>query len=301
MAITRRSFLAASAIPLMAGVSPRLAATVQLGEATLQTVSDGHLQIPISFQFGNMPDAQLAKVREEHRITGDRLEPECNLALYRDGTNTVIFDTGAGPNFMPTAGKIVDSLDAVDLSVDDVTHVVFTHAHPDHIWGLLDDFDEPLFLNAVHMMGRVEWDYWWNPNTVNTIESARQAFAVGAKRRMEVIEDSVELFDPEQEILPGIFSMASYGHTPGHMCFEIRNGSESAMVLGDAINNHHVAFTKPRWHSGADQDANAAAVTRVRLLQYLSQQKMAVLGFHLPDGGIGRVDTADENWRFVSG
>ena len=78
--------------------------------------------------------------------------------------------------------------------------MVFTHAHPDHIWGLLDEFDDPLFTEATYMMGRDEWDYWWNPETVNTIGEARAAFAVGAKRRMEAIEDAVELFDADQEI-----------------------------------------------------------------------------------------------------
>ena len=168
----------------------------------------------------------------------DRLEPECNHAIYRDGTNTVLFDVGSGPDFMPSAGKLTAGLDAAGLTPEDVTHVVFTHAHPDHIWGLLDEFDDPLFYDSTYMMGRAEWDYWWNPETVNTIGDERAALTVGAKRRMEIIEDQVELFDDGQEILPGIMAMASYGHTPGHMAFELRSGSDAALVVGDAIGNH---------------------------------------------------------------
>ena len=120
------------------------------------------------------------------------------------------------------------------LAPEDVTHVVFTHCHPDHLWGVLDDFDEPLFYEAQYMMGRAEWDYWWNPETVNEIGEARAAFAVGAKRRMEAIEDAVTLFDDGQEVLPGIAAIASPGHTPGHMAFEVRQGSQAALVATTA-------------------------------------------------------------------
>ena len=115
----------------------------------------------------------------------------------------------------PPRERSLEALRALGLSPEDITHVVFTHAHPDHIWGLLDEFDEPLFYNATYMMGRTEWDYWWNPETVNTIGNARAAFAVGAKRRMEVIEGTVVLFGDDEEILPGVSAVATPGHTRG--------------------------------------------------------------------------------------
>ena len=234
-----------------------------------------------------------------HGLSSERLMPECNLALYRDGANTVLFDVGSGPDFMPSSGKLLDSLDALDLTPEDVTHVVFTHAHPDHIWGLLDDFDDLLFTEASYMMGRAEWDYWWNPETVNTISEARASFAVGAKRRMEAIEDVVEFFDADQEILPGVLSGNSPGHTPGHMSFEVNSGSDRALVIGDAIGNHHVAFAKPVWHSGADHDGDMGVKTRKMLFDRIVTDRLQVIGFHLPGGGIGRIEAAETGFRFI--
>lgn len=301
MSISRRHFLAGSAaVPIAASVPAFAFSEIQMGSATLTTVSDGSLLLPGDFIFGQMPEAELILLLAKFGQSPDRVTPECNLTLYRDGTNVVLFDVGSGPDFMPSAGKLLDGLDAIGVAPEDVTHVVFTHAHPDHIWGLLDDFGDLLFSEAAYMMGRQEWDYWWNPETVNQIGDNRVAFAVGAKRRMEAIEDAVTLFEDGQEILPGIAAIASPGHTPGHMSFEVRSANTAALILGDAIGNHHVGFRKPEWISGSDQNGELAAITRKMLLDRLTAEQMQVIGFHLPNGGIGHAEKFQDSYHFVS-
>lgn len=300
MNLSRRTLLKHAAVLPFATYLPRLAtAELALGSATLTTVSDGNLILPGNFIFDPMPEDALAPILKDFGISRERLTPECNLALYRDGKNTVLFDVGSGPDFVPSAGTIVDSLAALDLGPEDITHIVFTHAHPDHIWGLLDDFDDPLFPDAAYLMGRTEWDYWWNPETVNTIGEARAAFAVGAKRRMEVIEDTVSLFEDGDEVLPGIAALSTPGHTPGHMAFEVRQGTSAALIVGDAIGNHHVAFRQPGWESGSDQDAATAVATRQMLFDRLTSEDLALVGFHLPNGGMGRAEIDGDSYRFV--
>lgn len=300
MKLSRRKLIASSAAASVASLLPKATlAEMSIGSATLTTVSDGNLTLPANFIFEPMPKEDLAPILEEFAIAGGQLTPECNLALYRDGTNTVLFDVGSGPDFMPTAGTIVSSLDMLGIAPEDITHVIFTHAHPDHIWGLLDEFDEPVFYEATYMMGRTEWDYWWDPDTVNEIGEARASFAVGAKRRMTAIEESVELFDDGEELLPGIAAYETPGHTPGHMAFEIRQANSSAMVIGDAIGNHHVGFRKPAWHSGSDQDPAKAAKTRTMLFDRLVSEDIAVVGFHLPEGGMGRAVKDGDGYRFI--
>ena len=99
--------------------------------------------------------------------------------------------------------------------------------------------------------------------------------------------------------VPCIAAMATHGHTPGHMSFELRGGSQSALVLGDAIGNHHVAFRKPAWVSGSEQDGDMATVTRQMLFDRIMAEQMQVAGFHLPQGGMGRVDRAAEGYVFM--
>lgn len=297
MPFTRRTFLGASAaLPFLKTTAT---AEMTIGSGTLTTVSDGALTLPGSFIFETMPADELSPLLSQYDLSAETLTPECNVTLYRDGTNTVLFDVGSGPDFQSSAGQLQANLEALDVYPEDVTHVVFTHAHPDHIWGLLDDFDEPLFYEAAYMMGRAEWDYWWDPETVNTIGEARASFAVGAKRRMEMIAEQVTFFEDGDEVLSGIQAVSSPGHTPGHMSFEVRSGSDAALILGDAIGNHHVAFARPAWISGADQDGALAATTRAALFDRITTDKMAVAGFHLPGGGMGQVDTSDGGFVFV--
>lgn len=295
--LDRRGFLAGAASVV---ASTQVVSAKSLGAAQLTTVSDGSLVLPGDFIFGQMPAEELAPLLNSFALDPKQITPECNLALFQDGTNTVLFDVGAGPDFMPSAGSLQDSLDAAEVAVEDITHVVFTHAHPDHIWGLIDDFDEPVFADAQYFMGRKEWDYWWNPETVNTIGDERAAFAVGAKRRMEYIEDAITLFDDGDEILPGIAAIASFGHTPGHMSFEVRSGNDAALVVGDAIGNHHIAFARPDWPSGSDQDAQTAITSRNMLLDRLTAEQLTLVGFHLPGGGMGRAEKTDDGYRFLA-
>ncbi|MDM7458942.1 MAG: MBL fold metallo-hydrolase, partial [Paracoccus sp. (in: a-proteobacteria)] len=204
-----------------------------------------------------------------------------------------------GPDFMSSTGRLPDALAASDLTPDDITDIVITHGHPDHLWGILDDFDEPMFPDARILMGAQEHAYWTDPATADSIGEERASFYAGASRRLSILGDRVELFDDGDEVLPGITARLTPGHTPGHMSFLV-SGDQPAMIVGDAIGNHHLAFDDPALPSPSDQDPELAARTRLALLSELSQNGMAVIGFHLPDGGIGRIEANGNAYRFLT-
>lgn len=302
MNIDRRLLLAGLGSVAMSGF-PRIslaATSAKVGDMEVLSVSDGNLILPGAMFFDGHPEAEVEGILAPLNISKSQVEPPCNVTLLRHEDRVVLFDAGSGDGFMPSAGALIESLDAIGVAPDDVTHLVFTHGHPDHLWGVLDDFDDPVFTEAEHMMGQTEWDYWTDPDTVRTIGDVRASFAVGAARRLEAIEDRMTFFGDGDEVLPGIMSHASFGHTPGHMSFEVRSGTDALLVGGDAIGNHHIAFARPDWASGSDQDPSLAATTRKRLLDKLSYEKITLLGFHLPNGGIGRVEKKDSEYRFVS-
>ena len=300
MNITRRRLISLSAAGLAASVVPfrQVMAQTSVGGMTLTSLSDGNLSLPASMALDPLSEADRAYVSEQFNL-GDTLTPPCNVTLLQSGGRNTLFDVGAGPEFMSSAGYLVDALDAAGLSPEDITDVVFTHAHPDHIWGLVDDFDDLLFPEASYKMGQAEWDYWTDPNTVDTIGADRTTFAVGAARRLDRIADAVSLFQDGDEVLPGVAARATFGHTPGHMAFEVRDGSDALMILGDCIGTHHVALARPSAPAGSDQDPDMGVATRVSLLDQLVHEQMPVLGFHLPGNGLGRIDRSGDGYVFV--
>ena len=266
----------------------------------IDVLSDGHLQLPASTFVAGTNKAEYEAILTQYGVPRDVRKPDCNLTLYRDGERTILFDVGSGPNFMNSAGKILDAFDAIDVSPEDVTHVVFTHGHPDHLWGILDDFDDPMFPNAGHYISSTEWDYWTNPQTVQTIAENRQMFAAGAMRLLGEMEDQFSRFDFDQEFIPNVMSIDTSGHTPGHTSFELQIGGESLVIVGDAITNHHISFEKPAWGTGSDQDIQMGIKSRTRLLDKLAVDKSRLIGFHLPYPGIGHAEKNGDAYRFVA-
>jgi glyoxylase-like metal-dependent hydrolase (beta-lactamase superfamily II) len=289
---------AALAVGAMAALGPR-SATADW-KSSVRTVSDGHLQLPLRFLLPDVPQADLEAFRREFALPQDEIRPECNTTLLRLEDRLVLFDAGAGPNFMPSAGKLLGNMADAGIDPADVTDVVFTHAHPDHIWGVVDDFDEVVFPNATFRISQTEWDFWRADDTLAAMPDERKSFVIGARSRFDAIEPRLELFKAGGEILPQVEAFDTAGHTPGHTAFVVHGPGEPLMIVGDAISNDPISFARPDWHSGTDQDAAQGAVTRRRLLDRLAGDRAVFVGFHLPNGGIGRAERRGDGYRFIS-
>ncbi|GKY86245.1 MBL fold metallo-hydrolase [Sinisalibacter aestuarii] len=304
MRITRRTLLSGAAAGIATAAFRPHAAWAEthftLGGMEVTTLSDGYLTQPADFMFAPMPQDELAAYLASQGMERDApLTPPCNVTLVRHENRVILFDAGSGTGFMDSVGALPDALAALGVDPGDITHVVFTHGHADHLWGVIDDFDEPFFFNAAHLMGRVEFDYWNDPATIDTISEDRVPMAAGAKRRLDLVGEHFTLFEDGAEVLPGVIAQATFGHSPGHMSFALADGGQAAMVVGDAILNDHTAFAHPDWPIGADSDLEAAARMRAGLLDQLAAEAMPMIGFHLPNGGVGHVDRFEGAFRFV--
>ena len=306
----RREFLTATAcgLGIASGIVSSIALSaeetpaIELGDNTIQVISDGVMHLPVSMI---LPEELINPTERDdflksHNLGPERLSQDCNITLLQQKDKTIIFDVGAGPNFMPTTGKLYEELGARGIDPLDVTDVVFTHAHPDHLWGLMDDFDEPLFANAQYHLNKKEWEYWLDDNTLNSTPDDRKAFVVGAQNRLPLLKDTLTLFDYGQEILPNVEAVDTAGHTPGHTSFAIHGGTESLMLLGDALTNQFIAFEQPKWRLAMDQNQELAISNRLRLLDRMATDKQRIIGFHLPHPGTGMVERNGSAYRYVA-
>jgi len=256
--------------------------------------------LPLSFSYPEAPQDELIALLVKNGLPTDSHVPDCNVPILKSGDRTIMFDVGSGPNFMPSAGKLLDNMAEAGFDPADVTDVVFTHGHPDHLWGLVDDFDEIVFANAQFHMGRAEWEFWRDPATVDAMPEARKTFAVGAQNRLAYLEDMINLFEPGAEVLPRVEAVDTSGHTPGHMSFMLHGGSEPMLIAGDAITHFAVSFEHPTWQSGSDQDPEKGVATRLQLLDRLAADKASLAAYHLPRPGEGRVERDGTVYRFVA-
>lgn len=305
--LNRRQFLqstlaalAASGMP--AGVRANAGVrSIELGNSQLMLLSDGHMQLPLSFVLpDSIARSERAALLEQYQLDTETIRQPCTITLWRTPEKTILFDVGGGALFMPTLGNLIDALANVGIEPADITDVVFTHAHPDHLWGLIDDFDELTFPEANYFMNSVEWDYWRADDTLDKTPEARQSFVVGAQNRMVFLEDRIQLFSWGDEVLPGLEAIDTSGHTPGHTSFALHQGSQSVVVLGDALTHPVFSFHKASWPSGSDQNAEQGIATRMALLDRAVTDKQSVVGFHLPESGYGHVEKDGSAYRFVN-
>ncbi|MCP1200807.1 MBL fold metallo-hydrolase [Notoacmeibacter sp. MSK16QG-6] len=271
-----------------------------VGDGELLMLSDGNLTLPLSFVLPGRPEAEIATALMVEEAP-EALTPDCNVTLLRRGDKLILFDVGSGPNFMPSAGELPNALEEAGIDPQDVTDVVFTHAHPDHFWGLTDDFGDLLFPDAAYHMSEAEWAYWSAEDTLEKTPEARKTFVVGAQNRMPLIEEQISLFQPGAEIVAGIEAMDTSGHTPGHISFVVHGGDRPVLIGGDALTHPIISFAHPEWESGSDTDPQKGIATRKMLLDRLVSDDIALIGFHLPHPGFGHAENAgDGAYVFVT-
>lgn len=287
-----------------AGSAPARAAsgihTTKLGPFEITVVSDGALELPMAFLLPKADkaevDALLSKAGQDRAAAVAPL----NVVLVKRGAETVMIDCGAGSGFVSTAGRMADALEKAGIATDSVTQLVFTHAHADHLWGVIDDLDEVRFAKAAHIISAAEWDYWIDPVTASKVPEAFQALAAGSLRRLKLLEDRFEKVKGGHRIADGITVLDTPGHTPGHQSILLEAGTDRLLIGGDVIGHPVLSFERPDWHWGTDWDAEMGAKTRRRTLDMLATDKIGLLGYHLPWPGLARVVREGHSYRMAA-
>jgi len=301
----RRQFIAgagASALFAAAGCPAPVAAAeaIRFGDFEILPLTDGHLMLPARLFAPEAEEGARAAAFAAAGHSGDQIRRPLNVTLIRKGAEQILIDVGSGTRFMDTAGKLVDDIEANGIDREAITTVVFTHAHPDHIWGTTDDFDELVFPNARYLISEEEYNYWMADDIHSRLPEDRRGFATGARRNIEAVKDKLQTFKPGDDIVTGVTTLETGGHTPGHISVGISNGNENFIVVGDALTHHIVSFQHPDWVSGNDHEPQRAIETRKKLLDKLATENSRLIGYHLPDPGVGRVERMGSAYRFVS-
>lgn len=299
--ITRRALLATTAAAVAAQALPAYAAphSFRHGTFDITVVSDGHLVLPTSLLApGSSPDERAVLLRAAGQ-TGDTYHSPTNVTLIRSGDQTILIDMGSGDRFMPSAGRLWDNLKSAGIDKSKITKVIFTHGHPDHLWGTVDELDDLTLPKATFYVAGAEWDFWHGDNATRGLPPERAGFVTGARRNYAAIKERVTMFKAGDEIVPGLHIIATPGHTQGHVSLALKGG-DGLIVGGDALTHPLISFAHPEWQPASDHVPDQAVTTRKMLLDRLAADRSRLIGFHLPYPGLGMVERKGNAYRYVA-
>ena len=261
------------------------AKSFKLGALDISVLRDGALNIPNDGSiFGlNAKPADVAAVLRAAGAPTDKIRLDIDALLIRMPKHVVLVDTGYGPGH----GHLLASLAAAGATPADVTDIFITHAHPDHVGGLVDAQGKPAFPAATIRLSAKEW--------------AHMQSEAGTGKEAAAIAAQVVTFEPGKPVLPGITPIALYGHTPGHVGYRIESQGHALIDIGDIAHSSIVSLARPGWTILWDGDKAEGVKTRTRELGRLATSHELMFAPHFPFPGVGHIEKAGHGFRFEPG
>ena len=309
--ISRRNFIQVVGFAGAASLLPRFPQSsiaqnstkksLKLGTFEISIFSDGFIGLPAESVAPSIDPEKRKSALVSAGQSGDTIRSPINVTMVKTSQETILIDVGSGTRFLDTAGKLAEVLEENGIDFESISKVVFTHAHPDHLWGVINDFDELSFPNAEYLISEAEWNFWMDKDVLSKLPETRHGFAVGAQRNLSAIKEKISTIKPNEEILSGISAINTAGHTPGHISIQLSANSENLVIIGDALIHPVISFEYPEWKPASDQDGDLAVRTRKRLLDKLAQENSKIIGYHLPFPGTGTVTRSGNSYKYQAG
>jgi glyoxylase-like metal-dependent hydrolase (beta-lactamase superfamily II) len=290
---------------LVAGATMPLAAALPLPLAAQETMQGSGFAPWNRFKLGNFEVTTLLAgtrpVEKPQEIFGTNASPEDFAALaaanfiptdkaqffftptvVNTGAEIVLFDTGLA------AEGTLAALSAAGMTPDMVDVVVLTHMHGDHIGGLMGaDGATPTYANARYVTGSAEHNHW------------STAGDEGFDKNVKPVNDKFTFLDNGGAVVSGITGMAAFGHTPGHMVYNVESGGQRLVITADTANHYVWSLQKPDWEVRFDADKPAAAAARKQVFGMIAADKVPFIGYHMPFPGVGYVEAMGDGFRYV--
>jgi len=284
--------------PSPAQPAPATADTIPIGELSGIALRDGALDFPNDnkvFGVGRTTE-DVAGLLAAAGLPGDKVSLSISPLLVRTADRTLLFDTGAGTNFGPSAGNLAQSLADAGVDADRITDVFLSHVHGDHAGGLINAEGALSFPNATIHIASPDWEMLraLNAETAASMGLTQHAQLVAA------ITSKVVAFEPGADLIPGVVkAVAIRGHTPGHSGFLIGPGDNSLLYTGDAMHHFIVSVQRPDWTIAFDQDAPTAEKSRGDLLAQLAASGQRIYAVHFPNPGVGKIARRGDSYVWV--
>jgi glyoxylase-like metal-dependent hydrolase (beta-lactamase superfamily II) len=291
--------LAQAGAPQVKGQAPgwyRMA----LGSFEVTALSDGTLDLPVDALLTHTTPAKV-KAALARAYLRPPVETSVNGYLVNTGTKLVLIDAGAAGLFGPTLGKLVANLEASGYTPEQVDEIYLTHMHGDHVGGITSADGKAVFPNAIVRADAKESGFWLDQATMDKAPEGMKDFFKGAMASMKPYVDTGNFkpFNGDAELVPGIRSLATRGHTPGHCAYIVESQGQKLVVWGDLMHVAAVQFPDPSVTIQFDTDSKAAAPQRKRAYVDAAKNGYFVAIAHVSFPGIGQLRPDGRGYRWL--
>jgi glyoxylase-like metal-dependent hydrolase (beta-lactamase superfamily II) len=291
----------AKAEPAMAGAQVPGYYRYHVGDIEITALLDGYTDIPTQFVVGY--DAQAARestLKSYHRFNSEVISIPVNAYVIKTGKNTILLDAGGVTGFFPTLGKLAGNMKAAGIMPGDITDILLSHMHPDHIGALATAKGGKAFENATLTVSETEWNFIHSDDVRNAAPEEFRPMIDVARMVLAPYAEGKKMFSGETELFTGVTSLPLPGHTPGQSGYVVSSKGENLLFWGDVIHFTSLQFANPDWGVVFDGDVEQARKTRRALLERVSSESMAVGGSHVDFPGIGYVEKSGDGYRYVT-
>lgn len=268
-----------------------------VGDIRVTTLSDGGVPLG-SDGLSNITREDYDRILLENFRNPDGFLSGVNAFLVEAGDNKMLVDCGTGGVFGPAITGFDNALAATGVKPKDITHLMASHLHPDHVGGAVKD-GKAAFPNAELVVHSADQAFWGNSANFTGAPEQVQGFAQLAQGVLASYADRLNMFDAETEIVPGVTALPLPGHTPGHSGFMITSGDDSMLIWADIVHVAPVQLARPEVTIAFDVDQALAAETRAALLDRVVADRLTVAGSHIGFPGVVNIARATEGYRAV--
>ncbi|WP_037471283.1 MBL fold metallo-hydrolase [Sinorhizobium fredii] len=271
----------------------------KFGSFKITIISDGATvqQKPWETYGTDQPEDTVKRLLQRSFLPTDRFAVSYAPVIIDTGRELILVDTGFGESLRSGgAGKMLQGLTAAGYTADQVTMVVLTHLHRDHIGGLMEA-GASTFKNARYSVNATEYDFWVSDERKGTPAEANHLMVLS---HVKPLAAKMTFLKDGQDIVSGITAIAARGHSPGHTILNIESDGKRVIAMADTTVHFVLNLQRPDWEMRFDMDKAAAAVSRKRVLDMIATDRVPLLGYHMPHPSVGFLERREVGYNYIS-
>jgi len=279
---------------------------MKLGDFEVTALLDGTHTFPVEEVMMGTPPASATGKAQRTELSAARpgestallaasdlsepVEGSINAFLINTGKKLILVDSGAGVLYGPCCGHLLENLRTAGYKPEQVDDVFLTHAHIDHLGGIAPN-GIIAFPNAVIHVSQLDLDYWLSEQNANAAPAFLKSQFSGAKTSLTpyLAQNRIKAFSGSVELSPGIRSVPSPGHTPGHTFYEIESQGQKLVLWGDIVHVASIQFVDPSVSVKYDYDGDEAQKQREAIFADAASKGYWIGAAHVSFPGLGHV------------